>query len=449
MKPQARLFIRENAWYELSHLLGTTFQPRKRANLLEARSKSEQIKRDLSLRSTPLILEERPNGLSLKVSGIAGTLRLFGTHLQVAPKFVTQELFVAAWQSSILTMLNRVRRKHYTYSPIKGVNLTKATFIDHIALAYNEAVETALRGEAIQVYKMREETSSYLRGRLAVARQMQLSLARPQQIQCEVDYLETDNQFNSLLHWAGSRFLTLAFDSQVRRTLSTTLSRLPTIAGPPNVPVHLPVWPPPQYRHYVEALEIASVLARGYGHGPEAGRFAGYGYVLNMEKLFEAFVEKTLAHVANSILKNLTVRPQVSRIYATAFGHSGKSYFTRPDNVLYRNGKPLLMVDAKYKKFEESETGTKKRPQNSDIYQLFASMVSHECDRGLLVYPRMMTPSEPNQGQITFWRIPTPTKPLLVGAMALNVSELSTKASLNDLDALVARAIKEMLSLEP
>lgn len=449
MRLQAPRFIRENTWYGLSSLLGTTVQPRLRSEWLrEAKSKSDRIKRDLSLRSSPLIVEERENGLALKVTGIAGTLRLFGTYLQVAPKFVTEESLVDRWQASVLTMLNRVRRKHYTYVPIKGIALTRATFIDHIALAYVDALEKALRAEAIHVYKAREETSSYLRGRLSISRQMQVALVRPQQIQCEVDYLETDNQFNSLLHWAGNRFSALAFDAQVRRSLSTTLSRLPAIVGPPGVPVHLPVRPPPQYNHYLEALEIASTLARGYGLGSEAGRFAGYGYVLKMEKLFEGFLEKTLAHIQDKLgFGGLTVRPQVSKIYATPMGHSGSSYFTRPDNVLYSNGNAVLLIDAKYKEFEHSETRTR-RPQNSDIYQLFASMVAHESERGLLIYPRMLTQEEPTEGQIRLWRISTPTNPLLIGAVTIELSQLVTKVNIDQLDASVAKMINDMLAYE-
>jgi 5-methylcytosine-specific restriction endonuclease McrBC regulatory subunit McrC len=446
MKPQAHLFIRENTWCRLTNLLGTTGHHRMRAEWLrEARAKSDRIKRDLSLRSAPILIEERSDGLYLKVTGIAGTLRLFGAYQQVAPKFVTEESVVERWQASVLTMLNRVRRKHYTYAPIKGIALTRATFIDHIALAYTDALETALRAEAIHVYKVKEEASSYLRGRLAIARQMQLALVRPQLIQCEVDYLETDNQFNSLLHWAGNRFLALAFDAQVKRKLSATLSRLPPVVGPPAVPVHLPVRPPPQYNHYLEALEIASILARGYGLGSEAGRFAGYGYVLNMEKLFEGFIEKTLGHIQNQLGSGgLTVRAQVSKIYARPVGDSGSSYFTRPDNVVYSNGNSVLLLDAKYKEFADSESG-KQRPHNSDVYQLFASMVAHECDRGLLVYPRMLTHEEPAEGEIKLWRISTPTKPLLVGAMTIKLSQLATRVSVDELDTAFAKTINEML----
>jgi 5-methylcytosine-specific restriction endonuclease McrBC regulatory subunit McrC len=69
------------------------------------------------------------------------------------------------------------------------------------------------------------------------------------------------------------------------------------VALPVTLPTQLPLATPPQYKHFSEAIEIASLLARGYGYGHEAGRSSGYGYVVNMEKVFEGFVERSLYHV--------------------------------------------------------------------------------------------------------------------------------------------------------
>jgi 5-methylcytosine-specific restriction enzyme subunit McrC len=448
MQPQkAPATIRENHWHLLSDLQGLVYSEEKlRAFQKEVRAKSKRIKHDLGLRYAPLSLEEHDQGWSVRATGIAGTVRIFNTHLQVMPKFVGEEAFIGAWQSSIVTMLDRVRRKQYTYSQIKGISLQKAAFIDHVALAYSDALEVALRQEPIHVYRTREESSPFLRGRFAVGRQMQSFLDRPQRIHCEVDYLETDNQFNQLLHWAGDRLVTMAFDGQVRRRLSETLGRLPSVSLMHTTPVHLRSSIPPQYRHYSEAIEIASVLAKGYAFGQEAGRFSGYGYVLNMEKLFESFVEKSLQHVVTFFGNaEYEVRPQDTHLYAEAFGHGGKSYFTRPDNVLYRDGRPVLLIDAKYKKLSEAEQGDKERPENADIYQVFAALVSHGCDHALLVYPRMLADKDPGNVKVRFWKVSVADRPLLIGAVTLDISNLSSKANLGHFDNKMAELIKDVL----
>lgn len=441
--------IRENYWYLLADLLDIApVQEKIKLWQHEARSKAKQIKHDLGLRHTPLSLEEREEGWSFRVAGITGMLRIFDTQIQVVPKFVGGEAFSEAWQASVLTMLDRVRRKHYTYSRVRNLGLRKASFIDHVALAYKDALESALRQEPIHVYRTREETSPFLRGRFAVGRQMQSFIDRPHRIHCEVDYLETDNQFNQLLRWAGNRLAGMAYDGRARRLLLETVSRLPAVSTPHAPPAGLRSSAPPQYKHYAEAIEIASALAKGYAHGQEAGQFSGYGYALNMEKLFEGFVERTLA-AAVEILgdEDFHVEPQDTRLYAEAFGHEGKSYYTRPDVVVYQGGTPTLLVDAKYKKFSDAEQGDNRRPENSDVYQMFASLISHECDRGLLVYPRMLADGDPGNAKIKMWKVSVSGKPLLIGAVAVDISNLSSKSALENFDSKIAALINEFFEV--
>src|SRR5262249_37702234 len=153
-------------------------------------------------------------------------------------------------------------------------------------------------------------------------------------IHCNVDYLETNNQYNHLLHWAARRFEALTFDPQVRRLIAGIVPRLPPIVGPPQVAAQLPLLPPPQYRHFVDALDIASTLARGFIHSQARGRVRGYGYLINMEQLFEKFIERSLAHSVTGMGAAFTVVAQETRCYARPIGGT-RSYYTRPDNVVY------------------------------------------------------------------------------------------------------------------
>src|ERR1041384_831328 len=243
--------VRENYWHLLADLLDISPTEEKvKLWQREIWSKAKQIKHDLGLRHTPLFLEEREEGWCFRAAGIAGMLRVFDTQIQVVPKFVGEAAFSEAWQASVLTMLDRVRRKHYTYSRVKSLGLRKASFIDHVALAYKDALESALRQEPIHVYRTREETSPFLRGRFAVGRQMQSFIDRPHRIHCEVDYLETDNQFNQLLRWAGNRLAGMIYDGKVRRLLSETVSRLPAVSVQHPPPVSLRSSVPPPYKQY-------------------------------------------------------------------------------------------------------------------------------------------------------------------------------------------------------
>lgn len=210
--------------------------------------------------------------------------------------------------------------------------------------------------------------------------------------------------------------------------------------------MHLPTSPPPQYLHFAEALEIASMLARGYGHGQESGIFSGYGYLLNMEKLFETFIEKSLKNAVNLLQGGAYhIEPQDTILFATPVNHYGRSYYTRPDNVLYIEGKPILVIDAKYKTLTDAEEGPLKKPRNSDIYQLFASTLSHKCDRGLLIYPKTLNDDALPGGKIRYWSHKVNENNILMGAVAVDISGLYSKKELNDFDLHLTSLLKDFL----
>jgi len=445
---QVDCWVRETEWRPLRDLVGHDLSNDDEGWWArEARAKAERLRHDLKLRYVPLSLETRNGALHFRAMGVAGSLLLRGHTIQIAPKFVGPKNLAAGWQETILTMLARARRRIFTYSPVRRIGFRRLSFVDHMALAYADALERALRQEAIHAYRTQEENAPCLRGRFAVERQIQAPLDRPHRIHCKVDYLDTDNQFNHLLHWAGRRFLALVFDGHVRRRLSVILGQLPAVSEPLRLATHLPLLAPPQYDRFSEALEIASMLARGYGHAREPGRYSGYGYVLNMERLFESFVEESVKHAVTFVDPNYVARAQVSQLYAKAIGHSGKSYYTRPDNVVYdADGKALLLLDAKYKRFAEADEGDISRPNNSDIYQLFASLASHQCDRGLLLYPRLLEDAQDGDGTVRYWELHGAGTRFLAGAATVDICGLTSKKDLAAFDQQLAELVRQVLT---
>lgn len=396
---------------------------------------SERIQRELGLRLPPIELGARSShDTTFRCVNVAGLLSLPKLVLQVVPKFISSTSSTERWQASILSMLSRVRKKHFSTSKVHGLRRQRANFIDHLAHAFVDSLDAALRGEVMHTYRHREDRSSFLRGRLLLERQVQRTFSHPHELLCEVDFRDSANDYNQLLHWASCRLLSLTTDPHVRRRLLATNEKLP-IHGKPSLPARIPSAPPPQYREYAEPLDIAAQLARGWNHGQMAGDLVGYGYLLDMERLFERFVEKSLVVAASAIdSPHFTVQAQDTIVYARPLNHSGRSYYTRPDNVLYSSGSPLVIVDAKYKMMSDAEFGTLRKPQNGDVYQLVAAMVAHKCTRGLLLYPKINADSELGDGNLRLWQVETNGVLFNLGAAALDLTSLESTHSLKRMD---------------
>jgi len=409
---------------------------------------SNGLKGDLRVRQTPLAIRREVGVTEVVPTGIAGTLFLSNTEVEVAPKYVSSP--ETDWVGALFTMIERVRPTRGHFARTSRLKAKPTSFVDHIAHQYAAALASAQKKEPVRQYRTRDEALPQLRGRLLLARQLRSSFSAPHLLECEVDYLDTDNPTNHLLHWAGQRLLSMTISPRIRYFLAQQMESLPPVAGALRLPVHLTDAVAPQYSHYAEAVGIAVRLARGQRAAPQ-GLGDGSGLCVGMERLFETFVERSIAAALPMMATpDLEVVPQDVKKFAEPLAASDRAYFTRPDNVIYAGGKPMLLVDAKYKRFAEAdESGAGDRPINADLYQMSASLVAHGCGRGLLLYPRMAgTGTE--DATTRWWTIRLPSAgSLLVGAASLDLNGLSEGDGLLALDAALAGLLQSALEKTP
>lgn len=412
--------------------------------------RSAILQRDLRLREQPLQVEDTVEGSIVRVRGIAGTMRLGGRELDIAPKHVDGS--AGNWRTAIIAMLERSTPRRAAYSPTVRLDVQRRSFIDQFAYSYALALESAVRREPIRLYRSRREELPVLRGRLRVVEQLRSSLTRPHRLICEVDYLEGDNPTNRLLHWAGRRLVALSTDPRVRQLLSYQLGRLPHVSEPVRLPVPLVAAVPRQYSHYASAVQLAMTYARGQSVQPGVSDVNGAGLVIGTERLFESFIEKTLAAVVPARSPGVWhVRPQASEEFAVPLD-SGRRYFSRPDNVVDVDGSNVIVIDAKYKRFADAtDDATPGHPTNADLYQMCAACVAHSCSRALLVYPRLESVGDiedaPPEWNIRWWQVDgVGSQPIWVGAATVDLQGLGAPDGLHVFDAKIADLLESAIA---
>jgi 5-methylcytosine-specific restriction endonuclease McrBC regulatory subunit McrC len=180
-----------------------------------------------------------------------------------------------------------------------------------------------------------------------------------------------------------------------------------------------------------------------------SGVVSGYGVVLGMERLFQDFVENSLIQAARLLpFTGVKVRRQDTRLYALPIEEHLRNYFTRPDNVLYLDGSPALVVDAKYKRLADAEQTSLRKPMNTDVYELVASMTAHDSPHGLLVFPKILGDSDLGDGVVRSWRVEAFGKTLRVSAVSLDLASLQRPQDLRALDERLAEVVGSLLSGE-
>lgn len=421
--------LRENRAVSLASALGHTLDVesvRRWARLVERAG--ARLQTELGTREPPIALVDGDNGLAVRAVGIAGTLQLGGVEWTVVPKFVA-DATPGIWERSLIAMVGRARRSAWTPARRTGLGAAKLTFLDHVAIAFADALHAALAGDPIHTYRVAEVESPVLTGRLILRRQLNHLIARPHVFSCELDRLDSDNPFNNLLHWATAWFAQRTRTVAIRQRLRSLAEHLPTVHNPPQLPARLPLRVPPQYSQWANAVEIATLVALGRGLAP-GGDSEGYGLLVEMASMWEGYVDASLRDgCARLDDGRWEVCAQKERLFAEALSQKTRSYWTRPDDVVMRDGVPILLVDAKYKLLADAEAGSPRRPLNADVYQLACSLVSHNCMRGLLVYPKVVNDVDLGDGDLRLWRVELGGRALLLGAVAVDVSNVASTAS--------------------
>lgn len=373
------------------------------------------------------------------INGIAGSVTLFGQPLEILPKFSRLQ----SWHENIAILLERAHGTKFSLEETRSGARSQKSFVDHVAYAYARALSKGLADGPIEVYRNVSHEGFVARGQIAVRDTLTTTIRRPGLIISTASELHADNAYNHLLHFTAETLLRSVRDPSVRSILLTAQGQLPQLSKAAAVPERLPDRPPLQFSAYAESLEIATAVVQGRNWGIGTAASTAFGYVVGMEKLFEKFVEATVQR-ASSLLSpqfEASSRAQVSARFALPETAGRRAYFTKPDNIISVRGRTGIIVDAKYKRFHDVESGSVGRPSNADIYQMFASMAAQDCQLALLLYPS----SGGLEGEMPIWKTAIGSKLAYVAAAAIPIDDLHTSKDLAKVDKQLAEILKMLL----
>ena len=115
-----------------------------------------------------------------------------------------------------------------------------------------------------------------------------------------------------------------------------------------------------------------------------AGHVEGHALLFEMNALFEAYV----ARLARRALAGtqVTVSAQGGFAHCLYEGERGR-FRTRPDIILRHEGRPVVVLDTKWKRIAPRIDDPKQGVSQADVYQLMAYSQLYDCNRVILLYP--------------------------------------------------------------
>jgi 5-methylcytosine-specific restriction enzyme subunit McrC len=309
----------------------------------------------------------------LKAGSKVGTAVLPSLRLLIRPKVGLRNLFFLLAYGAGLT---RWAADRFPYEE-EELDLFEA-----VARVFEAEVGRAMARGFVCGYQPRRETLSTLRGRIDVAGQVRVRQGRPFPLKCSFEEYTEDVEPNRMVKAALRRLLrTPGLGGDVVRALRFRYRDFDGVASMEYAPGAVPEV---EFNRLNEHWEAAGMLARlilqQESLRDEIGSVLGISFTVDMNRLFERFVERVLAGEIRRSPWQLV--PQARRFLAAGVPMT-------PDLVLRDGRGDAAVGDAKYK-----ELGGE-RPPPEDLYQLLAYCVSLGLPSGLLIYADERPPGGP------------------------------------------------------
>ena len=336
-----------------------------------------------------LEVEELRSGLRVRAKAWVGVVRFESVEIRIAPKLTGDQLGLVRLIEYV-SGLDAFRKPNGDVAlQASGMNL-----LDLVSLLLAEAAEEVLRRGLLAGYLEREEPIPVVRGRILADQQVLRRFGVVDRVHCRFDELEHDVDENRLLSGA----LRVAARRAKTPSLHRRLTRLCAVFEPICDADRLDLKDTRKgltynrlNSHYERAHELAWLVLDGLGVDDllAAGSTRSFAFLLNMNLLFERFVERLIEaclspreyrvdcqHAYSSVIRSIDPDKPYGRVI--------------PDLVVHRRGAGSgrrTAIDAKYKLYDE------KRLAPSDIYQSFVYAYALGPSAGgvvpksLLVYP--------------------------------------------------------------
>lgn len=223
-------------------------------------------------------------------------------------------------------------------------------------------------------YRERAEEGPFLHGRIDVPAQLREGHVRKDRLHSVRDDFTADVPCNQAPKATAERLLASSLlGVRVREALLQALRGFEEVGTAPLTPdVFAAAEADRLAESYQPLLDLCRLLADALGPSDDAGTTPFPAFLLDMERVFERYVTRGVME-AFAGADGWTAAAQQAHIVAPGVE-------MRPDLTVYREGRPMLVVDAKWKR----PAGA---PSPTDLYQMLAYCTALGVGRAVLVYP--------------------------------------------------------------
>ncbi len=349
----------------------------------------------------------------LQATQFVGVIRVGETTLQILPKIdfdpagnpearadsPPYQTAVLSATRNLLYLLSYTQNLQIREQEIAPLLAQRSDWFELLTRLLAMNLHTLIKRGLEHAYVQIEETLPVMRGRWQLGRQLTQRPHMRHTFDVSYDEFSPDTRLNQVFRFVVGHLLPRTHDASNRRLLGDLREWLAGVQSLTEIsPSHL------EQVHFTrlnERFRPAFNLARLFiEHSTlqlTAGQNHTFAFVFDMNRLFEEFVSRFIARYWSRMMPagwdnvRVSVQSQGQTIYLAERVPGGQKVFRLVPDLLFTrlSGKPLLIVDTKYKQLDPSHR--RLGVAEDDLYQMLAYATRLACPRTMLLYPQAAT----------------------------------------------------------
>ncbi|WP_294306563.1 McrC family protein [Sphingomonas yabuuchiae] len=262
------------------------------------------------------------------------------------------------------------------------------TLLEILITRFVALAEDAVRRGMPRLYVAHADDLPALRGRLDPVRQFSALAGNPSRLACRYDVFSEDIALNQVMKAAILCLRLLARSMANQRRLGELALVYADVATVARSQLRWDrIVPDRANARWQPLLRLARLILGDQFQNTTAGSADGFALLFDMNVLFERYVARLLAPIADEA--GWTLHAQGGRKPCLTGENAPKAglFETEPDLRLERDGRVAMIVDTKWKCLADPAHEPKMCIDQADIYQVMAYARVYGCNRLMLLYP--------------------------------------------------------------
>ena len=322
----------------------------------------------------------------LKFINYVGIIVVENLIIEILPKISLTNDIVKD-REMLIFMLSKCNKISVDINEMLNSNLIKQPLLEILSKIFSEKLLKELRKGVFSEYVSQEESLNKIKGKLMLTQNIRENAMNKTKVYCKYDEFTENNLFNVILKRAINVVLIMIHNDNLKKELNIVKSIFQDVDD-----IYIQESIINNYKlnkaneRFIECFTLAKMILLNSSMDKSLGKEKGFSILFEMNYLYEEYIGVLLKEVLND--KAVYVNTQEKSEYLLwNIQKERNEVALKPDIIIYKNDKPKIILDTKWK---SAVWGEREVYKQNDIYQMYAYITSYiECEKCILLYPKL------------------------------------------------------------